>query len=87
MFVDNGHSHSMLEGIINTYVPPTIGLGSHKSSKSSKRDTNVKSVRTTDPNHIPTNLFDMLPFRDTCISDEDNKPYVVMKYLPDGIYH
>ena len=38
-------------------------------------------------NETPENLFDVLPFRESDISEEEFKPYVVMTYLPDGIYH
>ena len=37
--------------------------------------------------NAPDNLFDVLPFRDTDISEEEKKPYVVMTYLPDGVFH
>ena len=37
---------------------------------------------------IPLNLFDILPFRNQDLGDkEEEKPYVLMTYLPDGTYH
>ena len=37
---------------------------------------------------IPENLFDVLPFREADIADpEENKPYIVTTYLPDGTFH
>ena len=45
-------------------------------------------TRTDTVNTIPENLFDVLPFRDIDMAEkEEHKPYIVMTYLPNGIFH
>ena len=46
-----------------------------------------KNTTTILNDDVPHNLFDVLPFRDLDISEEESKPYVVMTYLPDGTFH
>ena len=77
----------MLENISKNYCPPEIGACMRKSKKGGKNGAST-SAHTTPLDAIPNNLFDVLPFRDFDISDkQEDKPYVVLKYLPDGIYH
>ena len=53
-----------------------------------KRQTTDKNKNSACTSNIPENLFDILPFRETDTTpEEENKPYVIMTYLPDGIYH
>ena len=86
MFEDNGQSRNMLEGVVNSYTPPEVG-SRPKNNSTTNKNMNNKYAGALDPNSVPTNLFDVLPSRDEDISDEEMKPYVVMKYLPDGFYH
>ena len=84
MFEDNSHNRQHLEKIAKEYVP--AGLGQ-------KSRTNTNNNKTQKPNkdqneRIPKNLFDILPFRETNISEEKEfKPYIVTTYLPDGLHH
>ena len=53
-----------------------------------KRQTTDKNKNSACTSNIPENLFDILPFRETDTTpEEERKPYVIMTYLPDGIYH
>ena len=75
---DNGHKRAPLEKIAQEYKP------SEPKKKQNKQRT--KNSAGND-NETPENLFDVLPFRESDISEEEFKPYVVVTYLPDGIYH
>ena len=79
LFEDNGHNRKNLEKIVETYKPPD---GKQQKKKQQQSTTNNKN--DTDN---PTNLFDVLPFKETDLTEEERKPYVVMTYLPDGLYH
>ena len=79
MFEDNGFNRKMLEKIASDYKPSATPVGRNKNKQNRKQQP-----ETVDPE----NLFTVLPFHDTNDSEtEERKPYVVMPYLPDGIYH
>ena len=85
LFEDNGHSRKTLEDIARTYTPPS----NENKDSSTNRKNNNKNKHKADNNketHIE-NLFDVLPFREEDLSEEEYKPFVVMTYLPDGTYH
>jgi len=79
-FEDNGFNRKELEKIIDEYKPSEKPKGCNKQ---------YQPKNNTDKNDNPENLFDVLPFRDTDTpgTEEDRKPYVVMTFLPDGVYH
>ena len=81
MFEDNGHDRKMIEKIVAEYKP---------RDPNEKRDKNQnrKQNKNSQPDNTE-NLFDVLPFRDIDLSEceEEKKPYIVMTYLPDGLYH
>ena len=79
LLVDNGHKRPPLEKIAREYQPSLPKKQNNKQRKPNENHTNV--------NNMPENLFDILPFRELDLSEEEQKPYVVMTYLPDGIYH
>ena len=80
LFEDNGFNRKELEKIIDEYKPSEKPKGCNKQ---------YQPKNNTDKNDNPENLFDVLPFRDTDApgTEEDRKPYVVMPFLPDGVYH
>ena len=84
LFEDNGHDRKILEKIAASYEPPKQGAkNSAKTKNKSQMNKQTVSVDT-----IPDNLFDVLPFRDIDMTEkEEYKPYVVMTYLPNGIFH
>ena len=82
MFEDNGHNRKNLDKIAKDYTPPSLG----QKSQNSKNKKSRKPNKNTNED-IPDNLFDILPFRDTNISEDEYKPYIVTTYLPDGIHH
>ena len=69
----------MLEKIAREYTPP--------DNNNKARQNKQKQTNKTKQNECPENLFDVLPFRETDLSEEEYKPYIVTTYLPDGIYH
>ena len=86
LFEDNGHDRKTLEKIASSYKPPNQG-GKNLTPKNKKQTTAANKI-TNSVNTIPDNLFDVLPFRDTNMGEhEDYKPYIVMNYLPNGIFH
>ena len=87
LFEDNGHDRKTLEKIANSYKPPKHGQNtSAKSNSKSRSNVDKKHANTVDS--IPDNLFDVLPFRETNLGEqEEHKPYIVMTYLPNGIFH
>ena len=79
MFEDNGFNRKMLEKIASEYKPSATPTGRNKNKQNRKQQTDDADQE---------NLFNVLPFRDVDDSaPEERKPYVVMTYLPDGIYH
>ena len=80
LFEDNGFNRKELEKIADEYKP---------SEKPKGRNKQYQQKTNSDKNDNPENLFDVLPFRDTDApgTEEERKPYVVMPYLPDGVYH
>ena len=73
----------MLQRIADTYTPPTTTTNNNKNKNKSKKQGHNAHEQTDE-----TNLFNVLPFRDTDLSEEEEfKPYIVMTYLPDGTYH
>ena len=79
-----GHNRGKLEKIAETYKPPEPG--SSKNKKKSKKSGYTRKTNSMDQ-AIPKNLFDILPFRDEDLNEEEDKPYVVVPYLPNGTYH
>ena len=81
IFNDNGHDRNMLQKLADTYKP----------SKCKKQKNNNKQDKQKQNNNseteIPENLFEVLPFSDTDLSENEYKPYVEMTYLPDSVYH
>ena len=75
LFSDNGHNRTMLEKIAREYTPPDISKTKDKNGK--------KKTQSKEKNSCPDNLFDVLPFRETDLSEEENKPYIVIA-LPPG---
>ena len=82
LLVDNGHKRAPLEKIAQDYK--TSLPKNNNKKKCSKSHTNVNH---TNVEEIPENLFDILPFAESDLSEEEPKPYVVMTYLPDGLYY
>ena len=82
LFEDNGHDRALLEKIAKNYQPPDVSnkKQTKKSSAKNQKDKNASQ-------DIPENLFDILPFRESELTEEEFKPYVVMTYLPDGVFH
>ena len=84
LFEDNGHDRKVLEKIAATYEPPKHGA--KKSTKQKNKSQTNKQIDSDGA--IPENLFDVLPFRDIELAQqEEHKPYIVMTYLPNGIFH
>ena len=80
LLVDNGHKRAPLEKIAHEYKP-SLPKQQNRNKNHSNVHTNVNTAE------IPDNLFNVLPFAQTDLSTEEAKPYVVMTYLPDGVYH
>ena len=81
LFSDNGHEVKELEKIIAAYSPPSLKPTYHK---------NKKSPNSHKPTHseIPENLFEVLPFHYTDISNEEEyKPFARIPFLPGNIFH
>ena len=74
-----------LEDVVKSYTPPAPGTNTKKKNNDQQSHTRP----TTQPcESVLDNLLDVLPFRDTDISDkEEYKPYIVTTYLPDGTFH
>jgi len=77
LFEDNGHKREQLETIANTYTPPTLLTTKDKKQNKTKNKQNTEKT--------PDNLFDILPFKDTDISDEEKKPFARIPFIPGGI--
>ena len=77
MFEDNGFDRKMLENIASNYKPSATPTGRNK------HQNNKTKENTPDPE----NLFNVLPFHNDNTESEEKKPYVVMPYLPDGVFH
>ena len=88
MFEDNGHNRQTLAEVVKSYTPPTLN---GQKQKEKKKQSNIRPNSMNTHLHsyaIPDNLFDVLPFKNTKLGeDEETKPYVVMQYLPGGIYY
>ena len=68
--------------IAATYTPPTT------NNKNSSKNKPAKNSATHSDTSIPDNLFDVLPFRDTDLSDkEERQPYARIPYIAGNIYH
>ena len=58
------------------------------TGKKCKNECKKHKSQAKPPNDTtPENLFDVLPFRDIDLSEEENKPFILMTYPPNGIYH
>ena len=83
LLVDNGHKRAPLEKIAHNYVPSLPKKQNRKQGAISNSNVNHTDVDIS----MPENLFDVLPFADSDLSEEEPKPYIVMTYLPKGVYH
>ena len=69
----------MLQKIADTYKPSECKKQNNKNKQKQNKNNNETE--------IPENLFEVLPFSETDLSEDEYKPYVVMTFLPDGVYH
>ena len=72
-----------MDKISEEYIPPSLG---QKNRNNTKKKTTEKQNENKEEN-IPENLFDVLPFRETKISEDEFKPFIVTTYLPGGIHY
>ena len=86
MYIDNGHNAAKFKKVAETYVPPDPSSNKNKNRKN-KKNGYTKKTTTSSDKPIPDNLFDVLPFRNEDLSEEEDRPYVVTTYLPNGTYH
>ena len=87
LFESNGHNRKTLEQIANSYTPPTL-QNKHNENRENRRQ-NEKNHNNNHNTDIPHNLFDVLPFAGVNLTDdaEENRPYVIVNYIPGPIYH
>ena len=70
--------------ISKEYVPANLGQKNKNNAKTKK----TQKQNETTYEDTPENLFDVLPFKEINISeDEGYKPFIVTTYLPDGIHY
>ena len=82
LFAENGHNRVELKGIADAYSPPSLNTTSHTKKRPKAPNTSTK------PNEVPENLFDVLPFRNTDMTnEEERRPFARIPYLPGNIFH
>ena len=78
LYEDNGHKRETFQHIAETYAPPP-------QKPFNKRTTHTyeqKCTKAAAQAHTK-NLFDELPFRNINISDEEDKPFACINYIPE----
>ena len=78
--MDNGHDRAFLEKIAREYKPPEV------KNKYKTKSLMPKIIETLTKTRKPLKTC-LIFFPSVDLNEEENKPYVVMTYLPDGIYH
>ena len=61
-------------------------LQPNQEKKDRNKHTQTKRTNLNEDNHIPDNLFDVLPFKDDNTQDEEYKPFACIPYIPGLSY-
>ena len=78
LYEDNGHNRQKLQHIANNYTPPP-----HKPKPKQKTYTYREKCILAATDARMKDLFDELPFRNTNISDDEEKPFACINYIPE----
>ena len=75
LYEDNGHDRAQLKHIADTYTPP------NNNNNKNKRTNTPTQPNDTDA-QIKT-LFDLLPFKGINLSDDEDKLFACIAYVPE----
>ena len=78
LYEDNGHKRETLQHIADNYAPPP-----QKPPVKKKTYTYKQKCEMADDESCTKSLFDQLPFRNTNISDEEEKLFACINYIPE----
>ena len=78
LYVDNGHNKQKLQQIIDSYTPP-----SPNQIKDRKSNKNKQEIHKTPEEMAAKQLFDQLPFINENPSNEEQKTYACITYIPE----
>ena len=81
-YLDNGHNRDKLKHIADTYTPPTTAILTHKEKPRSYKAKEAQAISDS----VTKQYFDELPFRNVNLTQEEDKLFACIKYVP-GISH